>query len=50
MEEIRIVNKAKWILIDREHMTEEEAHRYIEKTAMDMCVSKRTIAEKIIKG
>lgn len=50
MEEIRIVNKAKWILIDREHMTEEEAHRYIEKTAMDTCVSKRTIAEKIIKG
>lgn len=50
MEEIRIVNKAKWILIDREHMMEEEAHRYIEKTAMDMCVSKRTIAEKIIKG
>lgn len=50
MEEIRIVNKAKWMLIDREHMTEEESHRYIEKSAMDMCVSKRTIAEKIIKN
>lgn len=49
MEEIRIVNKAKWMLIDREHMTEEEAHRYIEKSAMDMCKTKRQIAEEIIQ-
>lgn len=49
MEEIRIVNKAKWMLIDHEHMAEEEAHSYIEKSAMDRCVSKRTIAEKIIQ-
>ncbi len=49
MEEIRIVNKAKWVLIDREHMTEEEAHRYIEKSAMDMCITKRQVAEEIIR-
>ena len=38
MEEIRLVNRAKWILIDRLKMTEPEAHRYIEKQAMDRCV------------
>lgn len=49
MEDIRIVNKAKWALIDRERMTEAEAHRYIEKSAMNMCVAKRQIAENILR-
>lgn len=49
MEQIRIVNRAKWVLIDVLKMTESDAHRYIEKQAMDNCVSKREIAENIIK-
>lgn len=49
MEEIRIVNRAKWILISDLQMDEPEAHRYIEKQAMDRCVSKRLVAEEIIK-
>lgn len=49
MAEIRIVNRAKWVLIDSLKMTEEDAHRYIEKQAMDRCVSKREIAEVILK-
>lgn len=49
MEEIRIENHAKWLLIEFLKMSEEEAHRYIEKEAMDLRVSKRTIAENIIK-
>lgn len=49
MEEIRIVNRAKLLLVSELHMTEPEAHRYIEKQAMDTCVSKRDIAEGIIK-
>lgn len=49
MAEIRIVNKAKWLLIGELHMDEPEAHRYIEKQAMDRCISKREIAEEIIK-
>lgn len=49
MEEIRIVNRAKILLVSVLHMTEPEAHRYIEKQAMDACVSKREIAEGIIK-
>lgn len=49
MAEIRLVNKAKWILISELSMSEPEAHRYIEKQAMDRCVAKRTIAEEIMK-
>ena len=49
MEEIRIVNRAKWLLISQLKMDEQDAHRYIEKQAMDRCVSKRDIAEEIIK-
>lgn len=49
MQEIRLVNRAKWLLIDRLQMSESEAHRYIEKTAMDSCCSKQQIAENIIK-
>ncbi len=49
MAEIRIVNKAKWILIRELKMNEPDAHRYIEKQAMDRCITKQTIAEEIIK-
>lgn len=49
MEQIRLVNRAKWILIEQLKMTEAEAHHHIEKQAMDRCVSKRDIALSIIK-
>ena len=49
MQEIRIVNRAKWLLITELKMAETDAHHYIEKQAMDRCVSKREIAEDIIK-
>ena len=49
MAEIRLVSRAKWLLIGELGMDEPQAHRYIEKQAMDRCVSKRTIAEEIIK-
>ena len=48
MEDIRIINHAKWLLIDQLKMTEAQAHRYIEKQAMDRCVSRREIAENIL--
>lgn len=48
MRDIRIINRAKWLLIENLKMSEETAHRYIEKQAMDRCVTKRTIAESII--
>ena len=49
MEEIRIVNRAKWLLISELKMDEQGAHHYIEKQAMDRCVSKRVVAEEVIK-
>ena len=48
MKDIRLVNRAKWVLIDELKMSEADAHRYIEKQAMDRCVSRREIAEEII--
>lgn len=48
MKEIRAVNRAKWKLISSRGMTEKEAHRYIEKEAMDCGVSRLLIALQII--
>ena len=49
IEEIRLVNRAKWLLIESLHMTEPEAHRYIEKQSMDLRISKREVAENVIR-
>ena len=49
MNEIRLVNRAKWLLISELKMSEPDAHRYVEKQAMDRCVPKRQVAEEIIK-
>lgn len=49
MEEIRIVNRAKWLLINELKMDEPGAHRYIEKQAMDRCIQRREVAEEIIQ-
>ncbi len=48
MQEIRLVNRAKWILIEKRGITEPEAHTMINRLAMDRCISKREIAEEII--
>ncbi len=49
MEEIRLVNRAKWLLIDHLKMAEPEAHRYIEKQAMDTGSKRSEVAKEIIK-
>ena len=49
IEDIRIVDRAKCILISCLHMSEQEAHRHIEKQAMDMRTSKRAIAESVLR-
>ena len=48
MKEIRIVNRAKWLLIEHRHLSETEAHRSIEKQAMDRCITRLTVAQEII--
>lgn len=49
MKEIRTINRAKWVLISELSMDEEAAHHYIEKLAMDKCISKVDAANEIIK-
>ncbi len=50
MHEIRIMNRAKWMLIGKLNMTEEDAHHYIKKHAMDQGMTRRKVAEGIIKS
>ena len=50
MADIRVVNRAKWLLIERHRMTEEDAHYFIEKQSMDMRLSRREVAENIIRS
>jgi response regulator NasT len=49
IEDIRIIDRAKCILISIMKMNEQEAHRYMEKQAMDMRSTRRIIAEGILK-
>ncbi|MCR5011685.1 MAG: ANTAR domain-containing protein [Lachnospiraceae bacterium] len=48
MEEMRVVNKAKLLLINKKKMSEDEAHRYIGKMAMDNGISRGRAAERIL--
>ena len=48
IQEIRLVNRAKWALIQCLGMSEDETHHYIEKLAMDHRISKREAASRIL--
>lgn len=50
MTDIRAVNRAKWLLIEKLNMSEADAHRFIEKRAMDERIPRREIAEDIIRS
>jgi len=45
--EQKIINDAKALLMERNHMTEEEAHRYIQKCSMDTGTNLVETAEMI---
>ncbi len=49
IEDIRAVDRAKCILISYFNMSESEAHKYIERQAMDTRTTKRAVAEGILK-
>ena len=48
LDSIRIVNKAKWLLIENEGMSEAEAHKHVERAAMDAGITKKLAAQLII--
>ncbi|MDR1821630.1 MAG: ANTAR domain-containing protein [Oscillospiraceae bacterium] len=50
IEDIKLIDRAKCILIARMRMSEPEAHKYIEKQAMDMRTTRRDIANGIIRS
>lgn len=49
LEELKIVTRAKLLLMEKQKMTEIQAHKYIERQAMNQRVTKRVIAEDVIK-
>ena len=49
IEDIRLIDRAKCILIEYLRMSETQAHHYIEKQAMDMRMTKREVALNILK-
>lgn len=46
--QVRLVSRAKCCLVEHEHMTEAEAHRYIEKQAMDTRRDRTEIAQEVL--
>ena len=48
LEELKTISKAKCILIEKERLTEQDAHKYIEKQAMNQRVSRYEVAEQIL--
>ncbi len=49
LEEVKVVCRAKCLLVEYRKLTEPEAHRLIEKEAMDRRLTRRAVAERIIK-
>jgi len=49
IDDIRIIDRAKCMLISIMKMNEQEAHKYIEKQAMDIRSTRRIVAEGILK-
>jgi response regulator NasT len=48
-EEKALIRKAKLVLMDRNNMTEEEAHRYLQKTSMDSGTNLVEMSEMVLK-
>ena len=49
IEDIRVVDRAKLVLVSHLSLSEQEAHRVIEKQAMNRRTTRRAIAEEILK-
>ncbi len=48
-EERELIHKAKLVLMDRNNMSEEEAHRYLQKTSMDSGTNLVEMSEMVLK-
>lgn len=48
VEDSRIINRAKYILMEYLSMSEQQAHRYIEKQAMDLRLTRLEVAKNLL--
>jgi two-component system, response regulator PdtaR len=48
-EELKVIDRAKCLLIEHMRITEEEAHRVLEKEAMDSRMSRVRVAKKVLE-
>lgn len=49
VEDIKLIDRAKFLLITCLNMDENQAHRYLEKQAMDLRISKLQVAKQVIR-
>lgn len=49
LDEMGVVTRAKCVLIEHRHMTEPEAHHFLEKLAMDNSITKKEAAQQILR-
>lgn len=49
LEDLKLVSRAKCLLISYEGLSEEDAHKYIEKRAMDVRLSRLEVAKEVIR-
>lgn len=48
LDETRIINRAKYVLMEYLSMTESQAHRYLEKQAMDLRLTRLEVARNLL--
>lgn len=49
LDDERVIGRAKCLLASERHMSEPEAHHFLERLAMDSCITKREAAQDIIR-
>ena len=49
LEDVKVISRAKACLMEYLKLTEEQAHRHIQKQAMDMRMTQRAVADDILK-
>lgn len=48
IDDIRVINRAKYILMEYLSMTEPQAHKYLERQAMDLRLTKVEVAKRLL--
>ena len=48
LEEIKLIDRAKCVLMQCLAMSEPQAHKFIERQAMDLRISKKRVAEQVL--